>query len=110
MGGGRGSLKISVVQGGGFAGLVRTTSADAALLAPADAETLRGKVRDAGLLDLPSSSGGSDQPDVESYEITVEDDGRHNTVVLGERDLTAEVRTLLAWLRAVPGHVETVGY
>jgi hypothetical protein len=78
-------------------------------LTPADAETLRAKVGDAGLLDLPST-GGSDLPDVQSYEITVEDDGRSNTVVLGEPTLTPEVRQLLTWLSAVPGHREHMGY
>ena len=101
------------MQGGGFAGLVRTTEADAADLAPADAETLRAKVSDAGLFDLSSATGDSDDqaalPDVQSYEITVSDDERTNTVVLGEANLSAEVRALLAWLRAVPGRRETAG-
>jgi uncharacterized membrane protein YidH (DUF202 family) len=48
-------------------------------------------------------------PDVQSYEITVSDDARTNTVVLGEASLSDEVRTLLAWLRTVPGHHETIG-
>ena len=109
MGGGRGSLRISVVQGGGFAGLLRTTAADAAELAPADAETLRTKVDGAHLFDLRSVDDSSGLPDVQSYEITVEDDGRHNTVVLGERNLSPEVRELLGWLRSVPGHQEKTG-
>jgi hypothetical protein len=47
---------------------------------------------------------------VQSYEITVSDDDRSNTVVLGEASLSDEVRALLAWLRTVPGHHETTGY
>ena len=78
-------------------------------MAPADAETLRAKVGDAGLFDLPSN-GGSDLPDMQSYEITVEENGRSNTVVLGEQTLTSELRELLAWLRTVPGHREHMGY
>jgi hypothetical protein len=109
VGGGRSSLKISVVQGGGFTGLVRTTAADAAELAPADAETLRAKVRDAGLFDLSSATGNPALPDVQSYEITVSDNERSNTVVLGESSLSDEVRALLAWLRTVPGHKDTTG-
>jgi hypothetical protein len=46
---------------------------------------------------------------VQSYEITVSDDDRTNTVVLGEASLSPEVRELLAWLRTVPGHQESTG-
>ena len=97
------------MQGGGFAGLVRTTAADANELAPADAATLRTKVGAAGLFDLASATGGSGMPDVQSYEITVSDDDRSHTVVLGEASLSTEVRELLAWLRTVPGHQESTG-
>jgi hypothetical protein len=99
-----------VVQGGGFAGLVKTLAADATALAPADAETLRAKVEEAGLFGLRSSTGGSDQPDVQSYEITVSDGGRTTTAVLGERDVAPELRSLISWLRTVPGHEEKTGY
>jgi hypothetical protein len=46
---------------------------------------------------------------VQSYEITVSDENRTNTVVLGEAQLSDEVRALLAWLRNVPGHHEKLG-
>lgn len=46
---------------------------------------------------------------MQSYEITVSDENRSNTVVLGESSLSAEVRALLAWLRNVPGHHEKIG-
>ncbi len=82
---------------------MKTTEADAGELAPADAERLRTLVAQAGLFDLTSADGGTALPDVQSYEITVEDGGRHNTVVLGERELTAQVRALLDWLRSVAG-------
>jgi hypothetical protein len=98
-----------VVQGGGFAGLVQTTSADAAELAPADAETLRAKVGEAKLFELSSATGGTALPDVQSYKITVSDEDRSNTVVLGEANLSDEVRALLAWLRTVPGHHDKIG-
>jgi len=87
-----------------------TTAADAAELAPADADTLRSKVSAAGLFDLESATGGAGMPDVQSYEITVSDDARSHTVVVGEAALSDEVRELLAWLRTVPGHQEKTGY
>jgi len=91
-----------VTEGGGFAGLVRTTVVDAADLTPADAATLRAMVADADLFDLPPSTGSA-YPDVISYEITVSDADRHHTVVLTDPDLPPETRALLTWLRTVPG-------
>jgi hypothetical protein len=82
---------------------VKTTEADADELAPADAERLRALVAEAGLFDLSSAGGSTALPDVQSYELTVEDGGRHNTVVLGERELTPQVRALLDWVRSVRG-------
>lgn len=99
-----------MVQGGGFAGLVRTTAADATELAPADADALRSKVGAAGLFDLTSPTGIAALPDVQSYEITVSDGERTNTITLGEQSLTPELRELLSWLRNVPGHHSATGY
>ena len=78
---------------------MKTTEADADELAPADAERLRALVAAAGLFDLTSVADSTPYPDVQSYELTVEDGGRHNTVVLGERQLTPQVRALLDWVR-----------
>ena len=71
---------------------------------------MRAKVSDAGLFELSSATADSGLPDVQSYEITVADDERSNTVVLGESNLSEPVRALLAWLRTVPGHHESTGY
>jgi hypothetical protein len=63
----------------------------------------------AGLFDLAPPEVGGSLPDVQTYEITVEDGDRRNTVVLGDRDLPPELRELLAWLRTVPGRREQAG-
>lgn len=89
---------------------MKTTEADADELAPADAERLRAMVGAAGLMDLTSPDAGSSLPDVQTYEITVEDGGRRNTVVLGDRELPPELRELLAWMRTVPGRHEQAGH
>jgi hypothetical protein len=107
MGGGRGSLKVSVVSGGGFAGLVMTTSVDSAVLAPEDAATLRAKVR-AARLDEPPATDPTRQPDAPTRQITVEDDGRRSTVNLDDRDLSPAVRSLISWIEAQPTRQETI--
>jgi hypothetical protein len=63
-----------------------------------------------GLLELKPPDAGSSMPDVQMYEITVEDGGRRNTVVLGDRELPPDLRELLAWVRTVPGRREQAGY
>lgn len=108
MGGGRGSLKVSVVRGGGLTGLVITTSVDSAALSREDADTLRTRVDGAALADLPPTTSRPGQPDAESYRITVEDNGQRNTIVLTERDVSPPVRSLISWVESAPGRQESV--
>lgn len=108
MGGGRGSLKVSVVRGGGITGLVITTTVDSAALSGEDADMLRAKVDGAALADLPPTTSSPAQPDAQSYRITVEDNGQRNTIVLTERDLSPAVRSLISWVEQAPGREESV--
>jgi hypothetical protein len=101
-------VKISIVQGGGIAGLVSTTVADSDSLAPKDAETLRSKVEEAGVFDLDpaATAAGDRQPDRPSYEVTVEDGARRCQIVLEEGSLPDSVRELISWVESVPGREE----
>jgi hypothetical protein len=102
-------VKVSVVRGGGLAGLVETTTADSDALAPDDAEALRRKVAEAGFFDLPAEgSGPSAGADRFAYAVTVEDAGRAHTVRRAEADLPDGVRALVAWVSGVPGRREDV--
>ena len=102
-------MRVSVVRGGGLAGLVQTTTADSQTLAPGDAETLRQKVDEAGFFDLPAEGGGpSAGPDRFAYAVTVEDDDRAHTVRRGEPDLPDGVRDLVDWVSSLPGRRESV--
>jgi hypothetical protein len=102
-------MKLTVVQGGGIAGLVRTVSADTASLDPAQAEALTAMVQDAGMFDLPARLGpASSQPDAFDYELTVEDGERRTTIRANGDALPDHVRDLIAWLQSVPGHEERV--
>jgi len=74
-------VRVSVVRGGGFGGLVRTTAADTRRLSPGDRDKLVALVRQAGLLDAPAGSGsgpgpGEPEPDRFTYAVTVEDEGQ----------------------------------
>jgi hypothetical protein len=102
-------VKVSVVRGGGLAGVVQTTTADSETLAPDDAEALRRKVGEAGFFDVPADGGGpSAGPDRFAYAVTVEDGDRAHTVRRGEADLPDGVRALVTWVSSVPGRREDV--
>lgn len=85
-----------------------TTAADTAVLAPNDADAMRDKVREAGLLDAAPDAGPA-MPDAQSYEVTVEDAGRRHRAVFSEATLPPGARSLISWIDAVPGREETVG-
>ena len=102
-------MKITVVRGGGIAGLVTTTSADSTALAPADAEALRARVEGARLWDLPTRlTGPTSLPDAFDYQIIVEDGGRTKTLSVAEDAVSPSLRSLVEWLGSVPGHEDTI--
>jgi hypothetical protein len=98
-----GNVKVSIVRGGGLAGIVKTTAVDAAALSPEDAQTLRDKVEEARIFDLPAElTAGGAQKDRFSYSLTVEDVGRKHTVLASEEAIPVGVRSLVSWLGTVP--------
>lgn len=108
MEGGRSPLRVSITRGGGLAGLVITTAVDTSTLTEKDAATLREMVRAANLEHVVPSSTSAAIPDEQTYEITVESEEISRTVVMSERDLTAAIRSLMAWVESVPGHERTI--
>jgi Emfourin len=103
-------MRVTVVQGGGLAGLVRTTSADTASLAPTDAAALRAMVGAADVFGLPSRLGpAATRPDALAYEVTVEDGAHRHTVRASDQALPEELRALISWLQSVPGRSERLG-
>ncbi|MDQ6947351.1 MAG: hypothetical protein M3256_14045 [Actinomycetota bacterium] len=99
---------MSVVQGGGMVPVVITTVADTASLSSEDSDTLRARVEDAGLFAL-SVTPSDAMPGQPRYQITVEEDGRENQVVLNDTALPENVRSLISWIESVPGHEQHVG-
>jgi hypothetical protein len=103
-------VRVSVVRGGGFGGLVRATTADTSRLSPEDGDTLKALVRQAGLLGAqPVPDPGEPEPDRFTYAVTVEDDGLRREARFSERSLTEPVRNLISWVRTVDGREESVG-
>ena len=102
-------MRLSVVRGGGIAGIARHTAVSTDALSAGDAQTLRAKVEEAGLFGLSDDLPDHAQPDDLLYELTVEDADRVHTVRLTESTLPEGVRTLIAWVDSVPGAEDTIG-
>jgi hypothetical protein len=103
-------VRVSVVRGGGFSGLVRTTTVATDQLSPGDRHKLAALVRRSGLDDAPAApSTGEPEPDRFTYAVTVEDQGQTHTAGFSERSMPEGVRNLIAWVSTVDGHQESIG-
>jgi hypothetical protein len=94
-------MKVSVVRGGGLAGVTTATTLDSDDLSTPDAQTLRAKVEAARLSQLGAGHGPS-QPDRFSYEVTVADGGQRQTVRVREQDLSEQLRDLITTVQTAP--------
>jgi hypothetical protein len=102
-------MKLSVVRGGGIAGIASRTEVSTDSLSAEQARTLLEKVNQAGVLRHPEGDpGGVQHPDDLLYELTVEAEGRLHTVRLSESSLPEAVRSLIAWVDSVPSAQHTV--
>jgi len=98
-----------VVRGGGFAGLIRTITADTERLSPGDRQKLAVLVRRAGLSDaLTTPSPEEPEPDRFTYTVTVESQGQRRKIGFPERSLPEDVRNLISWVSTVGGHEESI--
>ncbi|MEU4833472.1 protealysin inhibitor emfourin [Streptosporangium sp. NPDC023615] len=103
-------MKVSIVRGGGIAGLVTVTTADSASLAPPETAELRARVDRAGLAGAPPPTPPpAARPDRFDYELTVEDDGGVRTVRASEGTLSAPLRALISYVTSLPGRQERIG-
>jgi hypothetical protein len=103
-------VKISIVRGGGLAGMVTQTTLDADDLSGPDAAALRAKVDQAGVFGPPghATQPGRPQPDRFSYELTVEDEGRRQTLRLPEQDLSPHLQDLITWVNHAPARRQEI--
>jgi hypothetical protein len=103
-------MKVSIVRGGGVAGLVTTTAIDSDSLSAEQARALTTQVEEAGVFDLPPQLiGEADHPDQLTYSLTVEDVDRAHTVVMTEDALPESIRTLISWVESSPARQESIG-
>ena len=101
-------MRLSVLRGGGFSGIVSRTELDAEALAETDAAALAAEIEHAGLRTLSESTGARTWPDSLLYDISLTDDSREFRYRCGEESLPEGVRRLLAWVDSRPERVETI--
>jgi hypothetical protein len=92
-------MKITFLQSGGFAGMLKGCTIDAADLAPGERLELESLVVASGLsesLERFSSTGR----DLRQYEIVIERDARVQRIVCDDRSVPEAVRPLVAFLSA----------
>jgi hypothetical protein len=96
-------MRLSIIRGGGIAGVSALTELDESALSADDAKAFRAKVAEAeaGLGAADAAAGGR-QPDELSYEVRLEDGQNTRTVRVGETTLPETVRSLIAWVDAHP--------
>ena len=104
-------MKLTVIRGGGFAGLSRQAELSSDALQPAEATKLDELVESAGLLgeaaprEAPAPPA---HPDEMSYEVSVEHEGRAQTLRFTEQTLPDSVRSLIAWIDSRPEHSKSI--
>ena len=101
-------MKVTVVRGGGLAGIVTETEVDSDQLTSEDADALEAQVNDAGFSSLSDDESPPSHPDEVSYRVTVDDGSRSQSVTLRESTLPDAVRSLIAWIDAIPGHKKRI--
>jgi hypothetical protein len=98
-------VKLTVIRGGGFAGLSNQSELSSDALPPAEATKLSELVEGAGLLEQPEpreAEAPPAHPDELSYEVSVEHEGRAQTLRFTEQTLPDSVRSLIAWVDSRP--------
>lgn len=104
-------MKLTVLRGGGIAGIVARTELDAGALPPPDADAFAGAVARAGLPDLQEpqeQAPPTARPDAQLYEICLEGAGQSAFLRCTEESLPENVRQLLAWVDSRPERVESI--
>ena len=94
-------MKVTVVRGGGIAGMTTRTQLDSSALPADEAQTLSSFVQGAALREGTKASASA-MPDDLLYEISVEDSGTQVTQHFSEGNLPEDIRQLVQWIDSRP--------
>jgi hypothetical protein len=96
-------MKVSVVRGGGVAGLTSRVRLAAAALPGEDAKALEGRVRESRLLTMPEPPRPpTSHADQLLYAVSVDDGENERTLQFSDETMPEEVRSLIEWVDSHP--------
>ncbi|MEP6526827.1 MAG: protealysin inhibitor emfourin [Nocardioidaceae bacterium] len=95
-------MKVTIVRGGGLAGIVTRTEVDSNVLSPQDAHTLAQEVDRAGVRHLEEPASRQNRPDDLHYEILLDDGGDAVSRRFTDETMPAGVQRLVDWIDARP--------
>lgn len=96
-------MKISVVRGGGIAGLTSRVHLATEALPGEEARALEGRVRKSRLLTMPEPPRPSTRhADQLLYAVTVDDGGSERTLHFSDETMSEELRSLIEWVDSHP--------
>jgi hypothetical protein len=101
-------VKVSVVRGGGLAGITTRTELARSALPAAEARTLDGLVEGAGVRG-PAPAPSRRQPDQMLYEVAVSDDDGDVRARFTDEDLPEGARRLIEWIDSRPEKTHRIG-
>ena len=103
------ALKLTIVRGGGLAGITRQTELASDMLPTDDAATLHDQVEGAEWLHEDAARDApSGRPDEMSYEVSVEHEGRTTTRRFTEETLPEPLRLLITWVDSRPERRQSI--
>jgi hypothetical protein len=95
-------VKVTIVRGGGLAGIATRTELDGADLSDADARAFAEAVGRAGPVMQSPEPRGRPLPDQTLYDVRVDDGGHEVRARFDDETLPDEVRRLVEWVDARP--------
>jgi Emfourin len=102
-------LKLTIIRGGGLAGLTRRTELASEALPPDESTKLHELVEGAGLLgEAAPQEAPPAHPDEMSYEVSLEHQGRAETRRFTQQTLPEPVRRLIAWTDSRPERRQSI--
>lgn len=101
-------MKLTIIRGGGIAGIVARTELDAQALPEPAAKKFVREVARADLGSLPDPASTGSWPDAQLFEISVESPERSFKVRCSDDSMPENVRLLVAWVDSRPEKVESI--
>ncbi|AIY03485.1 hypothetical protein ART_3886 [Arthrobacter sp. PAMC 25486] len=101
-------MKLTIIRGGGIAGIVARTELDAQALPEPAAKAFAQEVARANLDSLPAPADARRWPDAQLYEISVESTEHSFKVRCTDDSMPENVRLLVAWVDSRPERIDSI--